>query len=96
MAIELKPIVTEKMNKLGEKLNRYAFRVDKSANKVEIKKSVEQIYGVTVVSVNTSIQPSKNKRRYTRSGVISGRTESFKKAIVTLKEGDKIDFYSNI
>ena len=84
------------MNLLGEKLNRYAFRVDKTANKIEIKNAVEQLYGVKVVAVNTSIHPSKNKSRYTRSGMISGRTQSYKKAVVTLKEGDKIDFYSNI
>ena len=96
MAISLQPIVTEKMNLLGEKLNRYAFRVDKTANKIEIKNAVEQLYGVKVVAVNTSIHPSKNKSRYTRSGMISGRTQSYKKAVVTLKEGDKIDFYSNI
>lgn len=96
MAIILKPIVTEKMNMLGEKLNRYAFRVERTANKIEIKDAVERTYGVKVVAVNTFIQPSKNKSRYTRSGVISGRTSAYKKAIVTLKEGDKIDFYSNI
>ena len=96
MAIIIKPIVTEKMNAMSEKQNRYAFRVDIDANKIEIKNAVEKQYGVKVIAVNTIIQPSKNKSRYTRSGVISGRTQAYKKAIVTVKEGDKIDFYSNI
>lgn len=96
MAIIIKPIVTEKMTMLGEKLNRYAFRVEKTANKVEIQKAVEALYNVTVESVNTCIMPSKNKSRYTRSGMIQGRTNAYKKAIVTLKEGEQIDFYSNI
>ncbi|MBR1631028.1 MAG: 50S ribosomal protein L23 [Paludibacteraceae bacterium] len=96
MAIIIKPIVTEKMTQQGEKLNRYGFRVEKTANKIEIKKAVEAMYNVTVTDVNTIIAPSKDKSRWTRSGMISGRSNSYKKAIVTLKEGDQIDFYSNI
>ncbi len=96
MAIILKPIVTEKMTGLGEKFNRYGFRVEKTANKIEIKQAVEAMYNVTVIDVNTLIAAPKVKSRYTRSGVISGKTEAYKKAIVTLKEGDQIDFYSNI
>ncbi len=96
MAIIIKPIVTEKMTKLGETLNRYGFRVQKNANKIEVKQAVEELYNVTVTDVNTFIVPAKNKSRYTKSGVISGKVSAYKKAVVTLKEGDRIDFYSNI
>jgi large subunit ribosomal protein L23 len=96
MAIIIKPIVTEKMTKLGEKLNRYGFRVLKDANKIEIKAAVEALYNVTVTDVNTMIAAPKKKNRFTKSGVINGQTSAYKKAIVTLKEGDQIDFYSNI
>ncbi|MBB3188083.1 50S ribosomal protein L23 [Microbacter margulisiae] len=96
MAIIIKPVVTEKATAITEKLNRYTLRVDKNANKVEIKKAIEEMYGVTVTSVNTAIMPSKKRSRFTKGGVINGKTSSYKKAIVTLKEGDKIDFYSNI
>jgi large subunit ribosomal protein L23 len=84
------------MTWLGDNLNRYGFIVDKSANKIEIKKAVEEMYSVSVTSVNTMNYSGKEKTRYTKSGIISGRTNSFKKAIVTLAEGDKIDFFSNI
>ncbi|SFE23225.1 50S ribosomal protein L23 [Thermophagus xiamenensis] len=94
--IIIKPIVTERMTMLGDTLNRYGFVVDKRANKLEIKKAVEEMYGVTVNRVNTMNYQGKAKVRYTKSGIISGRTNSFKKAIVTLAEGDKIDFFSNI
>ena len=96
MAIIIKPIVTEKMTGLGEKLNRYGFRVDRKANKVEIKKAVEEMYNVQVVAVNTAVVAPKLKSRYTKSGIIEGKTNAYKKAIVTLKEGETIDFYSNI
>ncbi len=96
MAIIIKPIVTEKMTQLTDKLNRYGFKVDKNANKIEIKKAVEELYGVTVEAVNTAILPGKKKSRYTKSGVIKGSTSDYKKAIVTLKQGETIDFYSNI
>ena len=96
MAIIIKPIVTEKMTGLGEKLNRYGFRVDRKANKVEIKKAVEEMYNVQVVAVNTAVVTPKLKSRYTKSGIIEGKTNAYKKAIVTLKEGETIDFYSNI
>lgn len=96
MATIIKPIVTEKQTALTDKFNKYGFRVDKSANKLEIKKAIEEMYNVTVVGVNTSILPGKNKTRYTKGGIINGSTSNYKKAIVTLKEGDKIDFYSNI
>ena len=96
MNIIIKPIVTERMTWLGDTLNRYGFIVDKRANKIEIRKAVEDMYGVTVTRVNTLNYQGKAKVRYTKSGIISGRTNSFKKAIVTLAEGDKIDFFSNI
>ena len=96
MDILLKPIVTEKMNEQGESLNRYGFVVDKRANKIQIKKAVEEMYGVSVDSVNTMLYLGKKKSRYTKSGIIEGRSKAFKKAVVTLVEGEKIDFYSNI
>jgi large subunit ribosomal protein L23 len=96
MDIILKPIVTEKMTELGEKLNRYGFIVDKRANKLQIKKAVQELYGVTVSGVNTIRYKGKEKSRYTKSGVLAGHTSAYKKAIVTLVEGDTIDFYSNI
>ena len=96
MGIIVKPLVTEKMTAITEKLNRFGFVVRPEANKLEIKKEVEALYNVTVVEVNTMRYSGKNKSRYTRSGIINGRTNAFKKAIVTLKDGDTIDFYSNI
>ena len=96
MGIIVKPLVTEKMTAITEKLNRFGFIVRPEANKLEIKKEVEALYNLTVVEVNTMRYAGKNKSRYTRSGLINGRTNAFKKAIVTLKEGDTIDFYSNI
>ncbi len=96
MIIIKKPVITEKMTAISEKLNRYAFIVDKHANKIQIKHAVEELYGVKVADVNTMIYSGKPKSRYTKSGVISGRTGEFKKAIVTLADGEKIDFFSNI
>ena len=96
MALIIKPIVTEKMNLAGEKLNRYGFMVERTANKVEIKKAVEEMYNVQVADVNTMIVAPKLKQRWTRSGLLRGKTASYKKAVVTLKEGETIDFYSNI
>ncbi len=96
MNIILKPVITEKMTGLGEKLNRYGFVVHKKANKLQIKQAVEELYGVEVVSVNTMNYSGKAKSRFTKSGVISGRTNSYKKAIITLADGETIDFYSNI
>ncbi len=96
MAIIIKPIVTEKMTAAGEKLNRYGFQVVRTANKVEIKKAVEEMYNVQVVAVNTAVVGPKVKQRWTKSGLLKGATNAYKKAIVTLKEGETIDFYSNI
>ncbi len=96
MDILLKPIVTEKMTGQGEDMNRYGFVVDKNANKLQIRKAVEEMYGVSVKDINTMRYRGKAKSRYTRRGIINGRTKSYKKAVVTLVEGDTIDFYSNI
>ena len=96
MDIIIKPIVTEKMTILGEKLNRYGFIVNKGANKIQIKKAVEDLYNVQVSSVNTMRYGGKAKSRFTKTGVISGKTASYKKAVITLAEGEQIDFYSNI
>ena len=96
MSIIIKPLVTEKMTAASEKLNRFGFIVRPEANKLEIKSAVEALYNVTVVDVNTIRYSGKNKSRYTKAGMINGRTNAYKKAVVTLKEGDTIDFYSNI
>ena len=96
MEILIKPLVTEKMTIQGDKLNRYGFVVDRAANKVQIKKAVEEMYGVTVLTVNTVNYHGKRKSRFTKAGVLTGRANHFKKAIVTLAGDDKIDFYSNI
>ena len=96
MDILIKPLVTEKMNELTEKFRRYGFVVDRRATKPQIKKAVESFYDVKVDSVNTMVFGGKVKSRYTKSGVISGKTAAYKKAVVTLAEGDSIDFYSNI
>jgi large subunit ribosomal protein L23 len=97
MGIIIKPIVTEKQTAITEKRpNRFGFRVSPDANKIEIKKAVEDMYQVSVVDVNTMKYSGKRKSRYTKSGVVSGRQTAYKKAIITLKEGETIDLFSNI
>lgn len=96
MDITITPIVTEKATKLTEKLNRYTFRVSPQANKAEIKSLVEKLYGVKVVSVNTAVVRGKNKSRWTKSGLLRGKSNSYKKAFIIVGEGQTIDFYSNI
>ena len=96
MLIIIKPIVTEKLTVQCEKLNRYGFIVDREANKLQIKTAVEQIYNVTVADVNTVNYHGKRKSRYTKAGMLKGRTNHYKKAYVTLAGEDKIDFYANI
>ena len=97
MAFIIKPMVTEKMTKITEKQpNRFGFIVRPEANKLEIKKEVEGQYNVTVTSVNTIRYAGKRQSRYTKAGMVKGQRNAFKKAIVTLKDGDTIDFYSNI
>ena len=92
----VKPILTEKANAQQEKLRRYAFRVNRKANKLEIKKAVEEFYGVNVIDVNTSVVPGKNKTRFTKAGYVQGRKPAFKKALVTVAEGEAIDLYAAI
>jgi len=92
----VKPILTEKANAQQEKLRRYAFRVSRKANKLEIKKAVEEFYGVTVINVNTNVVPGKAKSRSTKAGYIEGRKSAYKKALITVAEGENIDLYSNI
>jgi len=96
MGIIKKARITEKMNELGDKLNKYAFIVESDANKIQIKEAVEGMYDVTVTAVNVLNYGPKIKSRFTKAGVINGKISSYKKAIVTLADGDKIDFYSNI
>lgn len=96
MNIIVKPLITEKMTAMGEKLNRYGFVVEKRANKLQIKNAVEDLYGVEVAAVNTMNYAGKLKSRYSKTGIISGKTKAYKKAIVTLAEGETIDFFSNI
>ena len=95
MSVLIKPLITEKLATLNEE-GKFGFIVKKDANKVEIKKEVEKLYGVNVLSISTAIMPGKPKSRYTKSKVISGRTASYKKAIVKLAEGEYIDFYSGV
>jgi ribosomal protein L23 len=94
--ILVRPLITEAMTRLTERLNQYGFIVAKEANKLQIAKAVEQYYNVTVVRVNTMRYQGKRKTRMTKAGYLVGRTAAFKKAIVTLKPGETIDFYSNI
>lgn len=92
----VKPIVTEKSNKLTDQRRTYAFKVARKANKLEVKQAIEEFYGVTVVDVNTVVVPGKSKSRFTKAGFISGRKPAYKKAYVTVAEGETIDLYANI
>jgi len=97
MGIIIKPIVTEKQTQMTGKFpNRVGFRVSPDANKIEIKSAIEELYEVTVIKVNTMNYDGKRKSRYTKSGTVTGREPAFKKAIVTLKEGQQIDLFKNI
>ena len=96
MQILKRPILTEKASVLTDKLNRFAFQVDPKANKLQIKTAIEQMYGVNVEAINTMVVFGKLKSRNTKGGIVTGRTAKYKKAIVTLKDGETIDFYSNI
>lgn len=90
----VRPVITEKVNRQMEKSGRYTFVVGKAANKLEIKKAVEEFYGVKVTDVNTIVVPAKNKTRYTKAGFLSGRKPSYKKAVISLAEGDSIDLFA--
>lgn len=96
MRILIKPIVTEKMSKQGDKLNKYGFIVDRKANKLQIKEAIQEFYGVTVTSVSTMNYDGKSSTKFTKTGILSGNKNSFKKAVISLSKGEKIDFYSNI
>lgn len=92
----VKPILTEKANAQQDKFRRFAFKVNRKANKLEIKKAVEEFYGVSVVDVNTSVVPAKAKTKFTTKGVVAGRKPAYKKAMVTVAEGETIDLYGAI
>lgn len=94
--ILIRPLVTEKMSSLTDKQGKYGFIVNRDANKIEIKQAVEKSYGVTVVKVNTINVDGKRKFRYTAKGIIEGRSQSYKKAIIKLQAGETIDFYANV
>lgn len=96
MSIIIKPIITEKLTGQTEKFNRYGFMVNRTANKVEIRQAVEKTYGVTVEAIRTQNYIGKVKSRNTTKGIAVGRVNKHKKAIVTLKKGETIDFYSSI
>ena len=97
MAILIKPLVTEEMTNITDKhSNRYGFIVRPEADKLQIKKEIENLYNVHVVSVNTARYSGKRSSRYTKAGLIRGQKNAYKKAVVTLKDGETIDFYSNI
>jgi large subunit ribosomal protein L23 len=96
MEILKKPILTEKATALNEKFNRFAFKVDHRANKLQIKGAIEKMYGVNIQAINTMVVFGKTKSRNTKAGMVSGNAAKYKKAIVTLRDGETIDFYSNI
>ena len=96
MSIKTIPIVTEKANAISEKTNRFSFKVSPDATKPVIKHMVEELYDVKVIEVKTMNYEGKRKQRYTRRGIQRGKVSAFKKAIVTLAEGQTIDFYSNL
>lgn len=96
MDIIIKPIITEKMTAQAESMNRYGFIVDRRADKIQIRKAIQDLYNVKVAAVNTMRYGGKLKSRYTKAGFIQGKTTAYKKAIITLAEGEAIDFYSNI
>lgn len=94
--ILIKPVISEKSEILSEGLNQYSFIVNKAANKLEIRKAIEDTFGVSVASVNTLTMPSKVKVRNTKSGIVRGSVSSYKKAVVALAEGEQIDFFGDI
>jgi large subunit ribosomal protein L23 len=96
MNILIKPIITEKATNDSELFNRYSFVVDKSANKIEIKKAVETAYGVSISSVKTLNYPVQKNTKFTKKGLVTGKKGAYKKAIIQLAEGESIDFYNNL
>jgi len=92
----IRPVIYEKINRQMERDNRFTFQVGHGANKLEIKKAVEEFYGVKVADVNTIVVPAKTKSRFTKRGMLVGRKPSIKKAVVTLAEGETpIDLFAN-
>lgn len=96
MEISIKPIITEKATKVTENLGWYTFRVSPEANKYQIKKLIEELYDVKVERINTAVVRGKNKSRWTKSGLLRGKTAAYKKVYVKVGEGQQIDFFSNI
>jgi len=96
MSILIKPIITEKATNDSELHNRYAFVVDKKANKIEIKRAVEIAYGVSISSVKTLNYPVQKNTKFTKKGLVTGKKGAYKKAIIQLAEGESIDFYNNL
>ena len=96
MSVLIKPLITEKMTELSEKRGQYGFVVERTANKIDIRKAIETQYNVTVTSVNTMLYTGKSKKRYTKGAILDGRSNHFKRAVVTVAQGDVIDFYANI
>lgn len=96
MQVLIKPIITEKAEALAEDRNKYTFVVAKAANKIQIKNAIEELYNVTVTDVNTARMPGKVKVRGTRSGYQVGKKSSYKKAVVSVVEGEMIDIYGNV
>ncbi len=94
--IVIKPVITEKMTAVSEDMNRFGFIVKYDANKIQIKEEIEKLYDVKVDKIWTMRYAGKSKSRFTRTGLITGKTKAFKKAIVSLEEGSTIDLYSNI
>lgn len=94
--ILIRPLITEKSEYLGEKRNQYMFVVNKDANKIEIKNAVKDMYNVNVKAVNTLVMPAKSRTRMTKAGMINGAKKSFKKAIITLEDGEMIDFFGEM
>ena len=96
MEITIKPLITEKATQLTERRGVYTFRVSPEANKYQIKKLVEELYGVKVERVNTMVVRGKNKSRWTKSGLLRGKTNEWKKAVIKVAGDQNIDFFSNI
>ncbi len=96
MSVLIKPIITEKATSASELAGRFSFVVNKNSNKVEIKKAIEETYGVTVEAVNTMNYPVKRSTKYTKNGIVNSKLSAYKKAVVQVAEGETIDFYNNI
>ncbi|TDM00296.1 MAG: 50S ribosomal protein L23 [Flavobacteriaceae bacterium] len=96
MGILIRPLITEKATNLSEVQNRFTFLVNPSANKIEIKKAIEQTYGVTIKEVRTMISRPKVKTKFTKNGLQVGKTNKLKKAIVEVENGQVIDLYGNL